>query len=152
MSNGRYIPGRSVYKRFMDFVDVAESGCWEWQGPRGPKGYGRFKVSGKNVAAHRISYFMHKAIMLGRDNHVCHSCDNPRCVNPDHLWHGSNADNVADRVTKQRQHSKLTKDDVYNIRMRWKRCELQKDLADEFGVAVSTISMVVNGLRWKHVD
>lgn len=82
--------------------------CWEWQGAINHNGYGRFSLKGKTIAAHRISYFLFKGCIQGK-NIICHSCDNPRCVNPDHLWEGTSRQNTLDMILKgnlNRQRSK----------------------------------------------
>jgi HNH endonuclease len=76
--------------------------CWEWIKCRRSCGYGTMRVSGYNVAVHRISFAIH-FLSVPAEMCVCHSCDNPLCCNPNHLWLGDNAQNTADKVTKGRQ-------------------------------------------------
>lgn len=84
------------------WMQVKKSGhCWEWQGGLTQSGYGRLYLNGKMVRAHRISYFLHKGDIKEK-NIICHSCDNPKCVNPEHLWQGSSKDNVQDMIRKGR--------------------------------------------------
>lgn len=81
-----------------------EKGCWIWTGELGIKGYGIATVRGFRVAAHRLSYLIHNG-SLDPDLMVCHNCDNPPCVNPEHLFQGTNSDNVRDCVNKKRHSS-----------------------------------------------
>lgn len=90
-------------KRLLSYVFYSPDGCWYWIGPVGIRGYGRFSFDGKNRIAHRVSYILHKGDpgkLL-----VCHSCDNTLCVNPGHLFLGTNKDNMVDMVKKGRSGS-----------------------------------------------
>ena len=106
--------------RFWSKVDVKGSdGCWEWTGYRTEKGYGIIGVDRKKVRTHRYSY----EISIGPvgDLHVCHRCDNPACVNPSHLFLGTNEDNHNDKMAKgsAKGPSKLTDEDCQFIRDNW---------------------------------
>lgn len=93
---------RSVADRFWDkVVLIPEHACWEWVGYRNHDGYGRMYVDGRDVMAHRISFEINRA-KIPADLLVCHRCDNPSCVNPAHLWLGTERDNTLDAVSKGR--------------------------------------------------
>ena len=130
------------------------SGCWLWFGAHVPKGYGRLKGEGtrKTVYAHRLSYELHVG-HIPDGLRVCHSCDTPACVNPAHLWLGTDADNANDMKEKQRQsrgearyNAKLTEAQARFILASPAKGQV---LADMFGVSRSCIRQVRKGLRWQ---
>jgi hypothetical protein len=136
----------------------SEDECWIWNGARGNTGYGLFGRPPKYV--HRISYTMYYG-KLPKDLFVCHTCDNPSCVNPHHLWLGTQSDNMKDRHRKDRSNlprgskhgfAKLSERDVLDIRSLYQDREFsQYELADLCDVHVMTISDIVLGKSWKHV-
>lgn len=134
-------------------------GCWIWTASkRGKGGYGGFGLSGKVIGAHRASYQIYVGpIPDGLD--VCHKCDNRACVNPDHLFLGTNHENVIDRHSKGRSKlpnnkgtsngmAKLTSDDVMRIRAD-KR--LHYEIALDYGVSRQTIGDIKNHRRWGYL-
>lgn len=134
------------------------SGCWEWAGRGLPKGCGRFQIDKKEWLAHRFSYFLaHGPIPEGLC--VCHKCDNPKCVNPDHLFLGTNADNIADMRKKDRHTrgekvawARLCDGDVKEIRSKYNPYIVTAgQLAKEYGVNEKTIRRIVQGKTWKHL-
>lgn len=91
----------SYEERFLQKVTKTES-CWIWIGALNSRGYGSFLFNGKITSAHRYSYEQYKG-EIPEGLFVCHSCDNPRCVNPDHLWIGTHSENMKDMISKDRQ-------------------------------------------------
>lgn len=147
-------PDDSV-ERFWQNVEISD-GCWIWRGAPDAHGYGRLRVRGVTVKAHRFSYAIHKG-EIPPDTCVCHLCDTPLCVNPDHLWLGSNADNIQDRTAKGRSArgssngnaAALTDDDIRRVRL----SDLPvKELADALNVHWSTIYGIRQRKTWKHLD
>ena len=87
--------------RFMSKVkSFAPGECWEWNGYKKDTGYGQFGYQGKVWRAHRFAYMLVTGRKPGEA--ICHSCDNPSCVNPDHLWEGTQIENMLDRDKKGR--------------------------------------------------
>ena len=162
---------RPIADRFMEKVEKSDFGCWLWVASKNERGYGQFsmKVDGssprgghKMRLAHRVSYEMHKGpIPVGSGYHgvcVLHRCDTPACVNPEHLFLGSNMDNVMDRVAKNRsgtargsenKNAVLTPLQAKEIA---ELCALKKipqaAIAREFGVSATTVSHIHNRRVW----
>ncbi len=129
--------------------------CWLWTGKRGRQGYGRLNFAGKTIAAHRFSLTLKLGRAMGGKEVTRHKCDNPPCVNPDHLEPGTPADNVRDTVTRGRlrvkPRSTLDVDRVSTIRRRRAAGETTTALGAEFGLSSSMISRICLGKAWKHV-
>lgn len=94
-----------ILDRFEKKFDKTD-GCWIWNAATDGKGYGAFSYKGKRATASRVSYELYKGSFPSQ-MHVLHTCDNPRCVNPDHLFLGTNKDNVEDRKSKGRRAGRL---------------------------------------------
>lgn len=124
--------------------------CWEWQGSINNAGYGQITVGGKCQTAHRFAWQLHHGAVPA-EIYVCHKCDNRKCVNPDHLFLGSQSDNMQDRRQKGRQNiakggkhhsAKLTDDQVSKIRQL--PASEYITAAEEYGVTVRHIVRVAN--------
>lgn len=137
-------------------------GCWLWlRGKR--NGYGQFDLKGKTVSAHRASYEFYVG-KIPDGLRVLHKCDNPPCINPDHLFLGTDRDNVADCVKKGRSNrsrfvggavggangrAKLTQESVLKIRADKRKLI---EIAADYGVTSTTVCDIKAGRRWKHLD
>lgn len=140
-------------ERFWNKVQKTET-CWLWEGAKQSGGYGRFIYEGFVDGAHRVAYRLLKG-PIPKGLHVCHSCDTPSCVNPDHLWVGIAKQNQSDCIAKGRkakQNSKLTIDQVREIRDKYipRKYHLDK-LASEYGVDRAQIHRIVTHQRWKDI-
>lgn len=142
-----------VAKRFWPKVNKrGRKQCWLWQAGKNKRGYGQIKINRKQCGAHRVLWEMlHGPIADGLE--VCHTCDIPACVNPNHLFLGTRDDNMRDRDNKgrtlSREHhpmSKLTEVDV-----RWIRSSLlpHKVVAKQFGVSDVLIGKIRRNELWK---
>lgn len=131
--------------------------CWEWQGGKQGRGYGRIRFQSHYLFVHRVSYELHHGPIPTGLN-VCHHCDNPSCVNPHHLFLGTQKENMQDMVKKQRQTigerngcSKLTENDVHQIRQMRLDGMIEREIADKFNVTRSAIAGILQGKTWKHI-
>ena len=146
--------------RFMSKVAVNEdSGCWEWTGAKEKRGYGFFWFNRRQVGSHRFS-FMAFVGEIAKGNLVCHKCDNPKCVNPYHIFQGTHKDNMQDRNKKGRQtngeehgSARLTNQDVILIKkfIEQKSYRSGNFLARWFGVSQVRISAIKTGKTWRHI-
>lgn len=168
-------PKESIEKRFWRHVEKREGGCWEWTGNKNALGYGYLfdKVNGKTKSrrAHRISWEIHNGHAAG-DLFVCHKCDNPKCVNPAHLFLGTCAENTRDAVMKGRFPSTerkrqlalacvargeghccavLNEQAVREIRSYIGKLTY-REMARSYGVSTGTVCDVVQKRTWRHVE
>ena len=135
--------------------------CWLWQGAKAGSGYGVLNIHKRNVYAHRISYMLHYgAIPEGRQ--VCHKCDNPACCNPDHLFTGTQYDNVHDQLAKGRRMSgdrkgeragcvKLTNSEVLTIRELAQRGIALNEIAKLYPISKDHIYNIIRRRCWTHL-
>jgi hypothetical protein len=155
----RVLTDEEFQARFWDrMTPEPMSGCWLWERAVSANGYGNICVlkierRGVHVGAHRVAW----AIANGRepDGYVCHRCDVRICCNPDHLWIGSNADNLADMVAKGRScggegngQARLTEQSVSAIRRAVRDGISTNDLARWFGVGGETVRKAAGGETW----
>lgn len=154
------VVGEEWVKRFNEkWQKDSVSECWVWTGGRASKGYGEIKIphTRKQIPAHRLSYFIHKG-PIPRGKCVLHRCDNPSCVNPDHLFVGTKKDNALDMVSKMRHcygerqgAHKLSEKDVIAMHEMMKLGVKQKSIAEKFEIGEMQVSRIKRGLRWKHI-
>lgn len=140
--------------RFWRHVECS-AGCWLWTGQRNVKGYGRIENAGRRRRAHRVSWELHNG-PIPDGLLVCHRCDNPSCVRPDHLFLGTQVDNMRDCASKGRAASgervanaKLTADQVSELLRRLEDGESQRALAKRFEVGRATVQDIVSHRTWR---
>jgi len=161
-----------IYK----YYTVDENGCWNWTRATN-KGYGVVNAMNRTFGAHRVSYELSIG-PIPAGGSVCHRCDNPKCINPDHLWLGSHAENMEDMKTKgrsspppvhsgkdhwrnrypekiqrgeQQANAKLTDDQVIAIRRAYIAGEHRDTIAARYGLSPLSIPDLVSGKSWKHL-
>jgi hypothetical protein len=148
-----------VEKRFWTHVEKTST-CWNWTGTLNQKGgYAMYPILRHNIVASRVAWVLHSGCVPSHD--ICHTCDNPRCVNPEHLFDGTEQDNANDMVKKGRQarwegagNSVLTIEQVRQI-----RAEYQKGkpgfstvaLGKKHGIAPTNIWQIVAGKAWRGI-
>lgn len=160
-------PKTPISVRFARHVHFCDSGCWAWTGAKNENGYGvigRGRRGEGNAKAHRLSFEIFHAVQLNPQQVICHRCDNPACVNPDHLFVGTQQDNLADMVSKERGSTPPLLRGTENPKAKLnehlvrRAFRLREDglstyrIADELGVSRPAICSVLNKKTWRHVD
>ena len=133
-------------KEFWEKVDrKSPEECWEWKGYINQNGYGHIRIYGKGWYAHRYAYFLWK-FDLSPNWCILHKCDNPKCCNPYHLFHGTRLDNNTDMRKKERQTRKLTDEEIVSIRN--DTFSTNKELATKHKVSDVQIGNIRKGVSW----
>lgn len=150
---------QTEYQRFHgNYEIITETGCWIWLLSPTFYGYGVFCINNIRHRAHRYSWFMHYG-EIPNGMMVCHSCDIPACVNPSHLFLGSQRENILDMISKGRQrpsnirgikayNAKLTDEKVLEI---IKSKEKPIFFAEKFGISKTLVYRIRSGVAWEHL-
>lgn len=149
--------------RFNSKLIVQSNGCWEYSGAKDADGYGKFWFDGKSKGAHQFSARYLGNLIINKGDQVCHTCDNPPCCNPAHLFIGTSQQNTADRHHKGRtakgskvgtsKYNEATIQlikDVYNSRPHYRG--IIKDLAIEFNVTYTVVWYACRKNSWAHIS
>lgn len=157
MKKRKYRSRKEVKKVLLSRVRVNERGCWEYSGCKNHKGYGAIQFEGRTRRTHRVSFIVfNREIPKGKL--VCHHCDNPSCIKPDHLFLGTNLDNQRDCIAKGRARkatgearaTKLKWEMVYKIRDEYIPHKVTSTfLGKKYGVSNRTIIAIVKKEIWK---
>ena len=134
---------------------IEEDKCWLWNGPKNNMGYGFLGLAGKHFLSHRVSYCLFNKVSLLPRTVVCHRCDTPRCINPNHLFVGTQKENAQDCFHKGRTihpwtntKRKLTWEQVHEIRRMHKAGISQRTIAKHFNIRHCTVGCIVRGETW----
>lgn len=152
-----------IEDRYWANVNKVEGDCWIWTGAkRNYKGYGTIALPGRgngSITTHRFAWKLAFGD-IPEGLHVLHKCDNPSCVNPEHLFLGTNNDNVQDKCKKGRLNhvkgeksgvSKLTEKDILLIKQLRKDGLLHREIAEKLNITKGNVGFILRGETWKHV-
>jgi hypothetical protein len=148
-------PVETLKDRFLSHVAKKNNkDCWLWIGNKNKLGYGKIWNLGKHVPTHRMSWMIYKG-KIPKGLFICHHCDNPSCVNPEHLFLGTAKDNHDDCISKNRiafgkrnKSSKLTYDKAVEIRNLYKACKSMRKLGSVYNVSGNVIWHIIHNKTW----
>jgi len=136
--------------------------CIIWKGAKTSAGYGAVRIKQRNYYVHRLILAQKLGRHINQGYQACHTCDNPACINPEHLFEGTQSDNMKDMANKGRYghtlfgesnpHSKLTAEQVAHLRQLRKQGRNTLELANQFGITRRTVQMIVANQLWKHTS
>jgi hypothetical protein len=164
---------KRILSNIIEEAGPLESPCWLWQGYRMWKGYGHIQIKGSPKRVHRIAYEVF-VDSIPKKLLVLHRCDNPACCNPQHLFVGTQKQNIADSLSKKRfsvgpkngmfgrkgpthpcynngKPKRLTVEKVRSIFSLYRQGRMQKDIAKSFGISRQTVGDIVNGRIWRPI-
>ncbi len=150
---------KEARKKISENIKKMPNGCWEWKRSRQLSGHGSICFKIGVFRAHRVSYLAFKG-EIPKEMCVCHSCDNPPCCNPEHLWLGTKKDNSIDMWKKGRRASfrgikngraKLTEERVLILRENENNMEKLTSLSKDFGIDLATVYNVISRRTWNHI-
>lgn len=141
-------------QRFLDSFVIADNGCWEWQKGKNYHGYGLIRAFNKSYQAHRLSWmYFRGTIPTGK--FVLHICDNPACVNPEHLYLGTQKQNMMDRDRQNHQSRKGAKrmkpEQVMAMRKEYREGVKATVLSEKYGVSIVTVFRTISGRGYKGI-
>lgn len=158
-SQNRLKISQNLRDRFHTLYKIDSRGCWIWKKGKSSMGYGCISYDGKQQRSHRVSYLLYKG-PIENGLFVCHACDIPSCVNPDHLWLGNNKENIIDMFKKKRKsnvgdnnpRATLKERQVINIKQKLKDGIKAAIIAKTYRVKKAIIDNIKVGRTWKHVE
>lgn len=142
---------KAIVSHILMQCEFTKTGCLEWKGHRHRKGYGCVRFIGKMRKCHHLIYELYKG-PIPAEMHVLHQCDHPWCQNPAHLYAGTNAQNIQDKIARERSGKKLNIAKVRRIQAMLSEGIKQTRIAKQFGVTQQIVSRIKTGSRWAHVQ